>query len=467
MAKLKILCFMESDPEVRNFLHSGSLNLLFEKHDVELVLPPKNYKRLKADVEGLKLGVPVRRVRIPERRLAIWKRLYHLNQMRFRLDLDWLGLWLSWWGVVGWKAGVLFSLGNLPLICDVVKKRLHAELLKFPCKDLDLLVEETQPDIVIHPSTFGGYFVNDFVDLGKRLSVPTFLIMNSWDNPSSKRAMSGEPDRVGVWGEQTVKHTQKFAGIPRHHIIVLGAAQFEVYRSAPRITPSEFRSEHGLSPRDIVLLYAGSSRGTQESLHLEWINRAIEEGDLPMMKVVYRPHPWGIQQDQAQKILSSDWKNVVVENSMYDFMKSCAKDGKSGAFYMAEYARTHDILSSVDMVVSPLSTVIIEGALHGKPVMCFYPKEEEGSSLWKKNVKRLPHFDEIFKSKMVITCLSHSDLIESIRKLNRNLLVSDFSSQIEVFSKYFVEFSDGGYRENLNVEIENFFKELSGKTSNE
>ena len=110
MAKLKILCFMESDPEVRNFLHSGSLNLLFEKHDVELVLPPKNYKRLKADVEGLKLGVPVRRVRIPERRLAIWKRLYHHNQMRFRLDLDWLGLWLSWWGVVGWKAGVLFSL---------------------------------------------------------------------------------------------------------------------------------------------------------------------------------------------------------------------------------------------------------------------------------------------------------------------------------------------------------------------
>ncbi|WP_417500285.1 hypothetical protein [Methylophaga sp.] len=467
MTKLKILCFMEADPEVRNFLHSGSLNLLFEKHDVELILPPKNYNRLKADVEDLKLGIPVRRVGIPERRLAIWKRLYHLNQMRFRLDPAWLGVWGSWWGVVGWKAGVLFSLANLPLIRDVIKKRLNAELRKFPCKDLDILVEEAQPDIIIHPSTFGGYFVNDFVDLGKRLSIPTFLIMNSWDNPCLKRAMSGVPDRVGVWGEQTVKHTQKFVGIPRQDIIVLGAAQFEVYRSTPRITPSEFRSEHGLSPRDIVLLYAGSSRGTQESLHLEWINRAIEEGDLPRMKVVYRPHPWGIQQDQAQTILSSCWKHVVVENSMQDFMKSCAKDGKSGAFYMAEYARTHDILSSVDMVVSPLSTMIIEGALHGKPVMCFYPKEEEGSSLWKKNVKRLPHFEEVFKSKMVITCLRYSELIESIRKLNGNLLNAEFSSQIEMFSKYFVEFSEKGYRENLNAEIENAFDELSRNMNNE
>ena len=34
--------------------------------------------------------------------------------------------------------------------------------------------------------------------------------MNSWDNPSTKRSLIGNPDWLFVWGEQTKKHAEKF-----------------------------------------------------------------------------------------------------------------------------------------------------------------------------------------------------------------------------------------------------------------
>jgi hypothetical protein len=458
MTKLNVLCFIESDPEIRNFLHSGMLDELFDKHRVKLVLPPANYKRIKSDVEALDLRVPISRITIPQKRLTIWRKLYHLDQMRLRLDLAWFRIWLSWWGIVGWKAGVLFCLANLPGIRSLVRWKWKRELDCSKCHELDALVEEAQPDIIIHPSTFGGYFVNDFVDAGKRFGIPTFLVMNSWDNPSTKRALSGKPDRVGVWGTQTQKHTEKYLGMPSEDIVVLGSAQFEVYRQKPRITPEQFRAEHGLHCEDKVLLYAGSSRGTQEAMHLEWLNRAIDAGELPKIKILYRPHPWGIPQSQAKKILKSGWQNVVIENSMRDFVERVAEFGSSGAFYMAEYARTHDVLSSVDMALSPLSTIIIEGALHGKPVMCFYPREEEKGSIWRKNIKKLPHFEDIFKSETVVTCLSYSDLIPSVQELIDKNDTPSFERDIIDFSKYFVSFPEKSYALNLVDQVEDIVK---------
>ena len=39
--------------------------------------------------------------------------------------------------------------------------------------------------------------------------------MNSWDNPSTKRSIVGNPDWFFVWGDQTKNHAIKYMNISK------------------------------------------------------------------------------------------------------------------------------------------------------------------------------------------------------------------------------------------------------------
>jgi hypothetical protein len=464
LMKLKIACLVESDPEIRNFLLSRSLEPLFHTHDVTLLLPQKGYRRIAFDVESLNLPIPIRRVTIPEERRSLWRRSFHFSQMRLTLDRQWFNLWIAWWGLIGWKAAVLYTVGNLPGLRTLVHRRYEAKLRAVPATELSATLLELAPDIIIHPSTFGGYFINDVIAEGKALGIPTMLLMNSWDNPSTKRATSGKADWVAVWGEQTLRHTHFYMGIPKDRIVCLGAAQFEAYRPKPRITPGEFRSEYGLSPKIKIILYAGSSRGTNEAKHLAWLEAAIEGGRFGNVAVVYRPHPWGFGQQQAMDIVNSGWKHIHVEQSMQTFIRDIADGKRSGSFLMAEYARTHDILSSVDMLLSPLSTMIVEGALHGIPVMCFYAKEEEKGSIWKKTLKNLAHFEDIFRSPSVVVCTDYENFLPSVDELCRRAGDPEFCERITKEMSFFAVFHKKSYGDGLLEHMDRIFPALEDST---
>ena len=437
-ARLKILCFVESDIEVRHFLQSDALKPLFKRHDVKLVVPPIGYRRMKCSIDILDLSVPVTRVAIPEQRRVLWQRAYHHDQMRPRLGYGWGRLWISWWRIIGWKAALLFSLANLPLVRSLVKSHWTAALARTPATDFEDLLDREQPEILLHPSTFSGYFVNDVIAEGKKRGVPSILLMNSWDNPSVKRMTAGKADWVAVWGEQTRRHTAHFMGVPKERIIVLGAAQFEIFKNPPRITQADFRQEHGIPHDHKVLLYAGSSKGSRESLHLEWLNDAIASGYLGKLTVVYRPHPWGVSQQEAETILNADWPHVRIENSMRQLLERIRQAVQEG-FMMAEYARTHDVLSSVDAVVSPLSTIILESAMHGLPVMCFFPREEEKDSHW-RGMRKLVHFEDMYKTSSIIIADRYAAFLPSIKDLigrtENHALKEEMKRQMSFFVQY-------------------------------
>src|SRR6185436_20144123 len=97
--------------------------------------------------------------------------------------------------------------------------------------------------------------------------------MNSWDNPSTKRAIIGQPDWLLVWGPQTRQHAIKYMGMDPARAVVFGAAQFDVYRRPPRVSRDEFCRAQRVSATKRLLLYAGSSKGTDEFEHLRMIEQ--------------------------------------------------------------------------------------------------------------------------------------------------------------------------------------------------
>ena len=443
---MKILVFIEHDIMIRHFLHSHVFDELVRQHDVIFIFPEKGHKRVSIDVSALDLGTRVRHLTVCSKRLKVWQGMFLADVLRWRPGNHFAAMRRIHRSLSGFKATLLYSVLALPGIFQVFRAWSHHRIKLVPYRALDDLLDQEQPDVIIHPSILAGVFINDLVAASQLRSIPLVVIMNSWDNPSTKRAMTGHPQWLLVWGPQTQAHAIKFMGMPPERVISFGAAQFDLYRKPPRIDRKEFCHRHDIDPSARILLYAGSSKGTDEFSHLCTLDEAITHGELDNTVVVYRPHPWGDGGKGGSRILDHPWRNVRIEQTMRGYLER-VKAGSPG-ITTPDYRDTHDLLSSVDALVSPLSTIIIEGALHGKPVMCFLPDEEEKDGHYSL-VLPMTHFEDFFADSRFIVAHGNASFVPGVRTLLDKIGDDKVAQALRVACNHFIATFDQPYGERL------------------
>lgn len=209
---------------------------------------------------------------------------------------------------------------------------------------------------------------------------------------------------------------------------------------------------NSIDPKCNLLLYAGSSKGTDEIAHLSALDQAIEEGVLGNTVVIYRPHPWGGGGRNGHLLLSMAWRNVYIESSMQNYLERVGVG--FGGKYLSDYRDTHDILSCVDAVISPLSTIILEAALHGKPVMCFLPFEDASEHFLRDFA--LTHFHQLFDIPEVLISNGNLELINTTLVLLRQIGNEQYSTRLRDSMNYFVEPFDRPY----SIRLREFIQDL-------
>jgi hypothetical protein len=232
---MKILVFVEHDIIIRHFLHSRVFDKLIEQHDVAFVFPEKGYKRVTIDSSTLGLGAPVHHLTVHVERLKLWQGLFLADMLRWRTGRHFAAMRRFHRRAVGLRATMIYSILSLPGAFQLFLWWSRRRIGKMPYRDLETLLKHERPDVLIHPSILSGVFINDLVVASSARSIPLVVVMNSWDNPSTKRAMTGQPDWLLVWGPQTQAHAVEFMGMPPERVICFGAAQLDLYRNQPRI----------------------------------------------------------------------------------------------------------------------------------------------------------------------------------------------------------------------------------------
>jgi hypothetical protein len=276
--------------------------------------------------------------------------------------------------IEGQKATVLLTLAELPGIRQVFERVVRRQIARLLNLALERLIAETRPAALIHPNELEGLFINDLIEIGEARGIPNVAIMNSWDNPSTKRAIVGLPDWLLVWGSQTSSHAERFMRMPPERVVSFGAAQIDVFLERPRVDRAEFRRRHDADPGLPLILYAGSSKGADEFAQLLALEQVIDARTAPAAAIVYRPHPWGDGGHDGERTLHRCWRHVPVETTMGSYFERVAAGDRRAL--LPDYRDTHDTLACVDAVISPLSTILIEAAMHGKPVLCQLPVDE-------------------------------------------------------------------------------------------
>ena len=446
--RLKILIFIEADVVARHFVHSRVFADLIRKHDVTFVFPEPGYKRMgDVEVDQLDLcGADFTHLPVHQGRQRLWKPLFQIDQLRWRPGRQWKLVRKIYTEAIGARATALYRMASLPGVYPLVRRFLEGQLAARHYHDLDAVLDRYQPDALIHPCVLEGVYINDLMQAASKRALPFVTIMNSWDNPSTKRAMVGVPDWLLVWGEQTKRHAVEYVGTRPERTLKFGAAQFDLFRNPATISRTEFCRAHGIDPALPVLLYAGSSKESDEFSHLRMIDDAIDAGRLPKMAIVYRPHPWGGGGKGGERLIGHPWRHVRMENSMRGYLEAVKAGRKEKS--LPSYARTHDLLCSVDALVSPLSTIIIEGALHGKPVACFLPTEERSANHFQRALA-LIHFEDMYQMPEFLKAHGSDELIPTLCQLMSLVGDDSFSKRLKEVSRYFVEPFDQPYSERL------------------
>jgi len=425
---LKILIFVDHDIIAKNFILNGALDLLNIKHQVLVVLPTTgSTKRVTLPLQRMKPTFSYIYVDPNIRRVQIWRWLLFSSQLRYRRGEHERAIRHLRRVTLGPKASLLLTLlAYQPLFllftfyCKILLRNISVHQLLH-------IFELEQPDIIFHPTVLEGLFVNDLIELSKHTAIPTVFAMNSWDNPSTKRSVVGKPDHLLVWGNQTKEHAIRFLNMPPLSVHSFGSPQLDRYTFHQILDPPSWLESDILEGRHVIL-YAGSNTNTNELSFMLEIDEFLSNIKPDNLTFVYRPHPWGHGGLNGNLILEHSFKHLRIDPSMLPYL-SAVRSGQYPIF-LPDPNITHSLLSCATLVISPLSTILLEAALLKKSIAVHLPSTSDAPLL--ANGLPMLHFDEFLGHPSVRTV----NTAQSIFTLINNLLSDPFESAQNCDSLY-------------------------------
>lgn len=218
------------------------------------------------------------------------------------------------------------------------------------------MFDEYQPELLFVTDVFTAWDVK-LMRLAAARKVRTVGMVRSWDNVTSKTLLTFVPEYM-VAGSMRVKaELIRYGDVPPERITVVGIPHYDRYTAEGRMTRAEFLKPFGLDPKRKLVLFTPPS------------DNYVKQD--PITPVVL-------------KILEAADANVLVRTSLvgnielggYEPPKSVAFDQPSNSpdfteVHLSRDADRHlaDSLFHADVVITWASTMIIDAAVFGKPIV--------------------------------------------------------------------------------------------------
>ena len=379
----RILAFIEHDFFVRNFVTSGAFDLLIGYKDFGFCVSEITSK--------LRSSIPA------EKLVGMYKRssrnmdlVFHFFQISMRalrsksttFDIKAKANWPGHQRLIVYG---VYNLLSLPIFFRLGKKVL---LKLFENNyDVEKIVQEYKPDLVIFPFTGVEGTGVELVSLSRKYGFKTFFLVNGWDNLSSKGILPYLPDYLGVWGPQPLVDAVNIQGMPAHRVFMLGCARYEHYLKRDN-------AELRLFPHNYIL-FAGAATASDEVTPLRILESVLEELSLHDVKIVYRPHPGRDEKHRGFEIFEPEkYRHVILDPQIADYYLATTQrnsESLSGQC-LPELKYYSSLVNNAIFIISPMSSMILEAALFDVPALVL--AHDDGCSLIPPHLQaKFRHFD--------------------------------------------------------------------------
>jgi len=274
---------------------------------------------------------------------------------------------------------IFFSLIRFP--------KLRAISLLTPKTDLiesfENLIEKIDPSVIVLFSSGSDNFSFIFEYIEKPLHRKYVLIINNWDNISSKSFISNRFDLVCLWNKEQIFFAQKYNRIAADKLVVVGSI------TADKAYLRYGNSYKGALPRKKNLLFIGQQNAYDELSEILKINAFIRTNNCYYNNLTYRPHPISNQQNRRLLINSTKLENIEIDDSS-------------------------DIdLRYYDGIITLPTTFLLEVILSKRPFIVYSPYSSvyrmSPNTMWNYN-----HFDRLKKMKICNIAYNFNDLIPGL-----------------------------------------------------
>jgi hypothetical protein len=235
------------------------------------------------------------------------------------------------------------------------------------------------------------------------------MLVDNWDNLSSKTIISDPPDFITTWGPQSASHATQIQGISVEKVVPIGAPRFEDHFSYQQDRIANFA---GTPP---YILYCGTSLYSHEERNLDSLDGILEKIGSPVM-VRYRPHPLRLK--GLRPSIRNQFGHITSEGplalSQGQYLSPSPYPPESG---LAEQ------LANCQFALGGLTSVLLEAELHQKRYIAFANREKYNLLSPKTVFEEYTHF-------VGIADLSHLTICSSLRDLPD--LVDEHLRQTEI-----------------------------------
>ena len=275
-----------------------------------------------------------------------------------------------------------------------------------------------------------------------KLNIPWFMIVDNWDNVSSKSVFAFQPDLLLVWSGQQKNLAMKIHRFSGDGIKIVGSQRLGEYWTSP----------HNINLTTTMkckLLYVGQQEPYQELVDL----CQLILNSKSVAGVKYRPHPLRIFDQSEIEIIRSLLR--------FDKLQLSVSPDQNNFFFSNQFRNVTEespleALKSVDCVVGPPTTMILESVLLHK--LTFVVSRDDklyrttSSRFWK-------HYEHFFELKSISFLFEVNDL-QSFDSVLQHAL-TNFNGitkkDIEILN-YLVDKKSSNYVENLNKIFKDFFE---------
>jgi len=233
------------------------------------------------------------------------------------------------------------------------------------------LLDQYQPDLLIS-GTAGWKIDRYLLREAKRRGIKTAMVIIGWDNPSAHGLQGANVDYANVWSD--VHRWELSAGLdwPIKNIHVGGMPLYDNYINKKWLMPRQtYFAMHNLDPQMKLIVYVATALSISPNLHIvELLVDIVRQQKLAMpVQLLIRLHPNHFkstphyeQEREAIYLVAGQCPDVCVA-------APTALAGGAPKYSGTDFQEKASMLAYCDILVSIYSTMVLEAALHDKPIV--------------------------------------------------------------------------------------------------
>jgi hypothetical protein len=222
-------------------------------------------------------------------------------------------------------------------------------------------LSDNEFNLVILPSAAFEPVVIQLAEAKAELDYKFLMIVDNWDNLSSKTVLWRRPDIIATWGKQSSQHASKIQGFPLNDVYEIGTARFSNHIKSREIY-TKIASKHS------YVLFVGTFLEFNEQECLRILNDEIcRNPDIyGNLKILYRPHPFASKKDdfEIRKLPAIELDQEVINY-------------KSSPINLAlDFEKTLENQKNARFIVGGLTSMLIESSILGKNFLALVHEEK-------------------------------------------------------------------------------------------